>query len=184
MVKLLARTPAQGHLPRVVGACSLIEQIPEAMVLLAPSAGQGRQVSETLKKRYGIGFPGANRSLTRRGVRITWFGPGQAMFQGPRPEPISGAAQSDQSDGWAVMRLSGAGAEAVLARLVSVDLRVTMFKRGHTARTQLFHMPLSVTRVGLQEFQLMVFRSMTLTAIEELTRAMGSVDALSQSGPG
>ena len=84
---------------------------------------------------------------------------------------------TDQSDGWAVMRLEGAGARDVLARLCPLDLRAPVFKRGHTARSLLGHMNASITRVGVNAFEIMVFRSMANTAVHELNEAMKSVAA-------
>ena len=99
------------------------------------------------------------------------------MLAGPPPAPLAEAALTDQSDGWAVIRLTGAGCEAVLARLVAVDLRPGHFRRGHTLRTLLFHAPASLTRIGAHGFEIMVFRSMAASAVHELGVAMKSVAA-------
>lgn len=179
MIKLIAKSAFDGALPVAMGECSLIEVIPDAITSVAPFSGQEVAVSAALKARFGNGLPKANRSLSKGGARITWFGPGQMMVVGVDPGPLAGAATSDQSDGWAVMRLTGAGAEAVLARLVPVELRIAVFKRGHTARTLLFHMTASITRVGPDSFEVMVFRSMAGTAVHEISRAMASVAAIS-----
>jgi len=83
----------------------------------------------------------------------------------------------DQSDSWAVVRLQGAAAQAVLARLTPLDIRSTVFKRGHTARSSLQHMNVSITRVGLQAFEIMAFRSMAKTLVHDICCAMRSVAA-------
>ena len=87
-------------------------------------------------------------------------------------ELVAEGALTDQSDAWAVLRLSGAASEDVLARLVPVDLRGSKFKRGHTARSQLQHMMVSVTRTGTTAFDIMVMRSFAATADHELSVAM------------
>ena len=183
MVKLVAKSPLEGLLPVSIGDCSLVEMTPSAITSVAPFAGKEAAVAAALRKRFGIGFPKANRTLSKGEARIVWFGPGQAMLVGVDVGRLAGAAVCDQSDGWAVMRLSGSRAEAVLARLVPVDLRGAVFKRNHTARSILFHMPMSVTRVGTNAFELMVFRSMGATATHKISRAMASVAEIAAAGP-
>ncbi|MGR3343448.1 MAG: sarcosine oxidase subunit gamma [Paracoccaceae bacterium] len=182
MVKLLAKTPCEGLLPVSVGNCTLSELTPDAITSIAPARGQIRAVSAALKKMHGLGFPRANRATGTASARCIWFGPGQAMLLGPVCGLTRDAAITDQSDGWAVMRLQGAGAQSVSARLVPVDLRARIFKRGHTARTQLFHVPVSITRTGANRFDIMVFRSMAVTAVDELTQVMKSIAAQENGG--
>ena len=177
MANLIAKTPCEGLLPVSLGSCTLSEVLPDAITSVAPAKGQEKPVSDALKKAFGAAFPAANRATGKEGARAVWSGAGQAFLLGPAPKPVKGAAMTDQSDAWAVMRLEGADAEAVLARLVPVDPRVAQFKRGHTARTMLFHMNCSLTRVGANAFDIMVFRSMAETAVHELSTAMRSVAA-------
>ena len=94
------------------------------------------------------------------------------------PEALQGiAALTDQSDGWAALCLDGPQAEAVLARLVPLDLRSAVFARGAVLRCQLGHLPAILRRTGSTAFQILVFRSMAATAVHELHQAMRSVAA-------
>ena len=79
-----------------------------------------------------------------------------------------GAAVTDQSDAWAVVALEGDAAEAVLARLVPVDLRVAVFAVGHVAKTMLAHLSVTITRTGQATFEIMVMRSMAKTLVHDL----------------
>ena len=177
MVELIAKSPCEGILPLTVGGCSLDQILVQAITSIAPARGQEKAISDALKKSHGVAFPAPGRATGKDGARCIWFGPGQAMLLGTAVAPISGAALSDQSDGWAVMRLTGPKAADALARLVPVDLRTATFKRGHTARTLLFHVPASITRTGANAFDIMVFRSMAVTAVHELGVALRSVAA-------
>ncbi len=177
MAKLIAKTPCEALLPFTAGTCTLSEELPEAITSIAPAKGQEMAVSDALKAEFGAEFPSPNRATGKAGARAVWSGAGQALLLGPVPGAIKGAAMTDQSDAWAVMRLEGDAAEAVLARLVPVDLRAEQFKRGHTARTMLFHMSCSITRVGADAFDIMVFRSMARSAVHELSTALRSVAA-------
>lgn len=179
MVKLIEISAFGDLLPLATGTCSLDEIDPGFVTLVTPAAGQGSRVAEALKKQFGFGFPKPNRALAKGDTRIIWFGPGQAIVCGPKIVRIAGAICVDQSDGWGVMTLAGSDARAVLARLLPIDLRSEQFKRGHTARTLLGHLPVSITRVGDGRFQLMVFRSMAGTAVHDISRAMAGVAARS-----
>jgi len=176
VVRLVAISPCEGLLPVEAEGATLIEVTPEAITSVAPFKGREKAVSAALEAAVGGALPKPNRTTGKGGVRVIWTGPGQAMVLGSRVAP-EGAAVTDQSDAWAVLSLEGPRAEAALARLVPLDVRRAHFKTGHTARTQLRHMTCSLTRVGASAFEVMVFRSMAKTAVEELERAMRSVSA-------
>lgn len=178
MVDLIAKSPCDGLLPLTVGSVTLSEE--QASVhSIAPFKGQVEALSAAMKAAHGMAYPAPNRTTGKAGVRAVWFGHAQAILIGPEPDPslAKHAAVVDQSDAWAMVRLQGAGAEDVLARLVPIDLRAAQFRRGHTARTLVFHMTASVTRVGAEAFQIMVFRSMAQTLVHDLKRAMEGVAA-------
>ncbi|MDU8911221.1 sarcosine oxidase subunit gamma [Aestuariicoccus sp. MJ-SS9] len=184
MAELQALTPCAGLLPVTRGAVSLSEVDVGAITSVAPFRGREAALSAALEAAHGMAFPAPNRATGRAGARAVWFGAGQAMLLGPAPEAALAehAALTDQSDGWAVVRIEGAGVEAVLARLVPVDLRGGVFRRGHTARTMLGHMNVSITRVGAEAFQIMAFRSMARTLVHDLTTAMAQVAARGEAG--
>ncbi|MCB1362987.1 MAG: sarcosine oxidase subunit gamma [Rhodobacteraceae bacterium] len=179
MAELIARTPCAGLLPLAVGGVDLTEESLGALTTLSPRRGQEAALSEALEAAHGMAFPAPNRTTGKAGARAIWFGRGQALLAGPEPDADLArlAALSDQSDAWAVVRLRGAGAVDVLARLVPLDLRAAAFRRGHTARSELAQMMASITRLGADDFQIMVFRSMAATLVGELKTAMEAVAA-------
>lgn len=179
MADLMAKSPCEGLLPLTYGDVSLSEVEMTRLTSLAAFKGQDKALSEALKAAHGMALPAVNRATGREGGRAIWFGQGQVMLLGPEPDAALGrsAAMTDQSDAWALLRLEGAGAEDVLARLVPLDLRQSVFKRGHTARSQLQHMMVSITRVGDNAFLLMGFRSMAKTLVHDLETAMRGVAA-------
>ncbi len=179
MVELRAKTPCEGLLPLSVGDVSLTEELPVSLSMVTARAGRVEACSDLLKSAHGMAMPKPNRATGTTEARAVWFGRDQLMLVGPAPHWSlkNEASVVDQSDAWAVVRLEGVGVEEVLARLVPVNLRDGLFKRGHTARTMLGHMMVSVTRVGDQAFQIMTFRSMAKTLVHDLQRAMESVAA-------
>ena len=180
MVDLSAKSPCDGMLPVSVGSCSLSEEPPTRLTLIAPYARQEVAVSAAMEAAHGLAFPAPNRTSSgSEGARAVWFGRGQALLMGPEASPglAEHAALTDISDGWAVVRLEGDRAEDVLARLVPLDLRPQVFEPGYTARTELRHMMASLTRVSAKSFQIMVFRSFAQTLVHDVKTAMEAVAA-------
>ena len=179
MAELIARTPCEGLLPVTAGAFTLTEEPFAPITSLMPYKGAGKALSEALEAAHGVKLPAANRTTSKAGTAVQWFGRGQYLLIGAEPAETLGqhAALADQSDGWARVRLEGKGSEQVLARLIPLDLRASAFKRGHTARAPLQHMMAAVTRSGTEAFTLMVFRSMAVTLVHDLKTAMESVAA-------
>lgn len=176
MGELKAITACQGLLPLTIGAATLDEVEAGHMTSLSPF-GDDAGLSAALEKVHGMALPKPNRATGKEGGRCIWFGRGEVLLIGPAPHKSLGknAAIVDLSDGWACVELSGAAAVDVLARLVPVDLRERAFKRGHSIRTQVMHMSASITRVGADRFQILVFRSMAATLVHDLKQAMAGV---------
>jgi len=179
VAELVAKTPCGELLPLEIGSVAAREEDLGAITALLPYLGCEKALSQALEAGHGMGFPRPNRATGKAGARAIWFGRAQALLLGPVPHPslADHAALSDQSDAWAAVRLEGDGAEDVLARLVPVDLRAAVFKRGHTVRSQVAHMAGSVTRVGDRAFLILVFRSMAATLVHDLKTAMEAVAA-------
>ncbi len=166
MVNLIAKTPAEGLLPYSKGTAELSEHALGNVTSIAPFKGQ----NEAVEKALGAALPKVGRSSGN----AVWFSQGlYLLLELEQPKALERiAAVTDQSDAWCALDLKGESAEAVLARLVPIDLRQSSFKRNHCARTQLGHMPLHITRTGKDAFRLMSFRSMAGTMVHEISRAM------------
>ena len=179
MAELTAKSPCDGLLPVTVGALKLSEEDLGHLTTIAVFNGKDQALEAALEAAHGMKLPAPGRSTGKAGSRASGCGRNMALLAGPQPDPTLAdhAALTDQSDAWAVVRLEGAGAEDVLARLCPIDLRVQSFKRGHTARTELRHMMASVTRIGADSFQIMVFRSLARTLVHDLKTAMEAVAA-------
>ncbi|APX12353.1 sarcosine oxidase subunit gamma [Tateyamaria omphalii] len=177
MADLIAKTPLDGMDPVTIGTCTVTEVDLGTLTSIAPYANA--KIADVFKDAHGMAWPAPNRATGKDGARAIWFGLDMALLAGPAPDATLAkhAALTDQSDAWSAATLSGTDAEAVLARLIPLDLSAGQFKRGHTARTQIQHMMGSVTRIGADTFLLMVFRSMAGTLLHDLERAMASVAA-------
>ena len=171
MVSLVPKSPCADLLPLAIAETTVSEVVPEAITLVAPFKGKKKTVSDALKAEVGVGLPAPGRMTGKQDARCIWVGPEQALVIGPAVSP-DGAAVTDQSDGFAVIQITGPMAANALARLTPIDLRRDHFKPGHTARTLLNHMTCSITRLGAASFEILVFRSMAKTAVHELTEAL------------
>jgi sarcosine oxidase subunit gamma len=133
-------------------------------------------VSNVLKTALGVTFPAPNTWAQNGDARIVCSGREQAFLIGAAcPDLVGLAAVTDQSGGWATLSISGPAAVDTLARYVPLDLR--RMAVGGAARSQLYHMPLCLMRLGADRFHVMTFRSMARTAWHELDMAMKTLAA-------
>ena len=179
VIALKALTPCEGLLPVSIGTVTLSETDMAPLTLIAPMKGKEAALAKTLKAAHGLDWPEAGATTLNESSRLIWFGRAQALLVGGAPSAklSAHAAVTDQSDAWARVLLEGCDAREVLARLTPLDMRDTAFPGGATARTEVFHMQASLTRMGEDSFQLLGFRSMAATLVHDLTRAMESMAA-------
>lgn len=179
MPDLDAEAPLSDGLPFTAGDAALRTTQPDAITVVAPYGPDLERLNAVLSAEHGLTFPEANRATGREGMRLIWSGRAQALLVGKAPCTSAAAphaALTDVTDGWAVLHLTGEGAADVLARLTSLDLRAGHFKRGHSARSELGHVPASITRVS-DGFMILVMRSFAKSTAKYLMRAMQGVAA-------
>ncbi len=157
MTNLIAKSPLWGQLPLSLAGVTLAERDLGQVTSIAPfGAAQG--------------FPEPNTVLSQGKTRLVWTGYEQAFLIGGSADHwIGKAALTDQSDAWACLSLTGAGAVDVLARLVPIDLRKMTI--GQCARSALGHLT-AIFIATADGFDVMVFRSMAQTAWHEVETAM------------
>ena len=175
MPELIAKSALEGR-SLSLGGVNLAEVEVGPIFSIAVFPGGGKTVARGLKS-LGLAFPAPNSFVEKAGARIVWTGRYQAFLMGVAPPALDGAAVTDQSDGWAVLALSGASAVDVLARLVPMDLRLSACPVGSALRTQVNHMNAVILRTGDHSFEAMVFRSMAQSAWHELETATHMVEA-------
>ena len=179
VAKLIAKNTCAGlGLPLTAGRCTLSEGTADPLFSVAPFVGQAKAVAKALKP-LGLTFPAPN-SITAKGpARLVWAGRDMAFLIGAEPPaPLHDCtAVTDQSDGWSCLTLHGDGAEDVLARLITIDPRLAAFAVGTCAKVMLNHMQALIIRTAADSFDILVFRSMTRTAVQELHHAMDTTAA-------
>lgn len=171
MPELIAKSALEGRVPLVLGQVTLAEVQVGPITSVAMLPGGAKVVAKALKP-LGLTMPAPNTFAEKKGARIVWIGRDQAFLTGVEAGVIEGAAVTDQSDGWAVLAVSGVGAADALMRLVPVDLRLQAFPAGKVLRSVLNHMNVVILRTGDYAFEIMVFRSMARSAWHEIEAAM------------
>lgn len=177
MPELIAKSALAGR-SLTAGTVTLAEVAVGPITSVAVFPGGAKAVAKGLKA-LGLAMPEPNTFVEKKGARIVWTGREQAFLIGVECPALEGAAVTDQSDGWAVLSVAGAGVVDVLARWVPIDLRLAAFPVGRAVRTQLNHMNVVILRTGDHAFEIMVFRSMARTAWHEVETAMHMVQARS-----
>jgi sarcosine oxidase subunit gamma len=160
-------------MPEMPGS-SRLEALPPVRILsIAPYPGQDGATA----RRLGA-FPAPGEIHALGDSRLVWAGRGMAFLFAPGEGQGDGlanvAAVTDQSDGWAGLRLSGPDAAEVLARLVPLDL--AQMPARSSARSLLNHLPLLLIRED-DSFELWSYRSMAGTLLHEVATAMRGVAA-------
>lgn len=168
--ELIAK-PALANGPFACAGATLALHDPGPITAVALFPGGAKAAARGLKA-LGLAFP-APGSFSEKGAgRLVWTGRDQAFLTGIAAPALDGAALTDQTDGWACLRLTGPGAVPALARLVALDLRPAALAPGSVARCGLNHLPAILLRLGDDAFEIMVFRSMARTAWAEIAEVL------------
>lgn len=182
MPELIAKSPLSDGWPVTHAGLRLAERVLGPITSIAPMPGQEKTIAKALKA-LGLAFPAPNTFVTSGNATLVWTARNQAfLIGGSAPDTLQGAALSDQSDGWAGLRVEGPTAADALMRLYPLDLRLQAFAVGMAARAPLNHMQSILMRTGPYAFDLMVFRSMARTAWHEAEAAMKTLAARAALG--
>lgn len=135
---------------------------------------QGRRadLSAKLMDKYGLSLPDGPRRVASSTMAVVGLGPRTYLIQREQGASLEAeltqtfgdsAAVTDQSDGYAVLRLSGPRVRDVLEKCVSIDLHDKVFVAGAVASTSCAHMGVILWRMdddaGFAVFEMAVFRS-------------------------
>jgi sarcosine oxidase subunit gamma len=139
---------------------------------LIVTEGGDAALAKAMKARFGLALPSTPQAAISAGRALVWAGPGQWLFiAGDRGgfaddlQALSGlAAIADQSDGRAVLTLSGDKIRAALAKGCMIDLHPSAFPIGSAALTSIAHIGVHLWRAedgpDGAVFEFMVARSM------------------------
>jgi methylglutamate dehydrogenase subunit D len=134
--------------------------------------GRRAELSAKLMEKYGLPLPDGPRRAGSGTAALMGLGPRTFLFQREAGAPLEPelaqalgdtAAVTDQSDGYAVLRLSGPRVRDVLEKCVSIDLHDKVFAVGNVASTSCAHLGVILWRLaddaGLAVYEIAAFRS-------------------------
>jgi sarcosine oxidase subunit gamma len=155
-----------------MGTVTLAEVTGLALVSAAVPRDGDEAFAAALVGGFGAVRPGPGDSAlgARDAIRVLGMQPDQVfiLFASPNPDLAvptvaaalgSAAYVTDQSDSWAMLRMSGTGVRAALDRICPLDLDEGAFPEGRVARTVMEHLSVIILRDGPDSFLLMSPRS-------------------------
>ena len=141
------------------------------LVQVMARRGQWSGVAQACAEGYGKSAPAKPQAVSAEGALLIWSGPDQFLVLSRRGEgsamerarlAFAGMASlSEQSDGRSLLRISGARARDMLAKVCSLDLHPAVFPVGSAAATSIDHTSVNLWRGedagGEAVFHLLVF---------------------------
>jgi len=165
---LKSETPLEGAALSFDGIAA--EEITgRAIVSVAVPNGHEAKLQAAIEAAYGVTLPAVGNSISSGDNLILRLARDQfwLLFEdtGERPEPTVRDAVGtagyivDQSDGWAVARVSGPMCREALERICPLDLAPNAFEVRHVARTIMEHLSIIIHREAEDAFLLLSPRS-------------------------
>jgi sarcosine oxidase subunit gamma len=144
--------PAGGH-TRPAGIV-LCERAGLGLAAIQARRGRAAELAHVIRERFGIDLPAGPERAAAGPLAFLGVGPGKwlALHDGGDPAFVAGlaagltglAAVVDQSDGYAVLRVSGPAAREALQKALPVDLHPRAFGPGDVAVTSMAHVGVTV----------------------------------------
>ena len=139
----------------------------QALATIIAKPGREDTLDVAMKAWFGFGLPAFGRASFGPAGNLVWTAPNQwlavstqASFDDWQERLADLASVTDQSDGRALVRVSGPEARTVLAKGVSIDLHPAVFTAGSAAATGVAHMAVHLWRQdGADAFVVAVPRS-------------------------
>jgi methylglutamate dehydrogenase subunit D len=137
--------------------------------------GASQALAERARERFGMDLPTGPTRSAASGVAFAGTGPGAWLAMAERGgnefaarlmSDLHGVASvSDQSDGYVLIRLTGARVRDALSKLVPIDLHPRAFKAGDVASTVASHIGVTLWRPAdgpdaAHVFEVAMFRSL------------------------
>jgi sarcosine oxidase subunit gamma len=159
------------------------EQSGAALASVMARKGKIAELCARVKERHDIDLPMTPRVSAKDGTRFIWAGLGRWLVTAPNEAPsafernlretLAGLASvSNQSDGRAIIRVSGLRARDALAKGVPIDLDPRVFGPDDTAMTVAAHINIHFWQNDpIPTYDIAVFRSLAASFCEWLLDA-------------
>ncbi|WP_417513455.1 sarcosine oxidase subunit gamma [Minwuia sp.] len=161
---LMATTPLGGY-STTIGGISITEPTGLSLVAIAPSQGEEAALAQCLGDGFGLDWPETGQSTVDGDTRLLGMARDQAfmLFDHDGPDAVAAVRAklgqagwlTDQSDGWAILRIAGARSRDALERICLLDLHPEVFTVGSATRTVMEHLSVIIVREEADTFLLM-----------------------------
>jgi methylglutamate dehydrogenase subunit D len=137
----------------------------------AASKGKAEDLKAAIRTAYGAELPTTPERIEAKGIAFIWYGPDQWLAVAERERgrdletelkkmTVGLAAVVDQSDGRAVIHISGPRARDVLAKGLPIDLHPRAFKANGVAISHASHIGVILWQTGAEPtYEIAMFRS-------------------------
>ena len=167
----LTNTPPLAGFDKQNTTVSLSEITDFALVSVAIPLGGGTVLQNEMAAKFGANFPECGKSTVSTDGSTRFLGMQKdqafALFKFQGDNAVSEIAKAlgeaayytDQSDSWAMLRISGPRVRSALERICPLDLHQNAFALGAVARTMMEHLAVIILRTDQESFLLMSPRS-------------------------
>lgn len=159
------------------------------IAMLLPRKAMSDALVQRIKQHFNIDLPLESRRVVAGNISIAAIGPckwlaicengGNAFTISLRQKFGDVACVSDQSDGYAIARISGLRATELLSKFVPIDLHPRAFKIGAVAATVAAHIGIMLWRLpdaaGAPAFEIVVYRSFADSLSSRLRQALAQL---------
>jgi heterotetrameric sarcosine oxidase gamma subunit len=157
-----------------------------ALATVLARKGVSQRLTEGVRKRFEVELPTVSQRTAASDVAFAGTGPGAWLaiaenggneFAARLMGDLDGLASvSDQSDGYVLIRLSGARVRDALAKLIPIDLHPRAFEVGAVASTVASHIGVTLWRLADEPdaaavFEIVMFRSLARSFWHALAEA-------------
>jgi sarcosine oxidase subunit gamma len=157
-----------------------------ALATVLARKGVSQRLTEGVRKRFEVELPTVSQRTAASDVAFAGTGPGAWLaiaenggneFAARLMGDLDGLASvSDQSDGYVLIRLSGARVRDTLAKLIPIDLHPRAFEVGAVASTVASHIGVTLWRLADEPdaaavFEIVMFRSLARSFWHALAEA-------------
>jgi len=149
---------------------TIAERTNIGLATVACRKGQDEGLKASVREAYGVDLPLTSKMARGKNVSFVGIGPGQWLAVSESLEnqaladdliaKLKGLASIvDQSDGRAVIRLSGPRARAMLAKGLAIDLDPRVFPEDGAVTSTISHMGVQLWQKAPESYDIALFRS-------------------------
>jgi sarcosine oxidase subunit gamma len=185
-----------GRIGRSAGAAGVTigERVDLGLAMVMVRKGRQADLAAAAERAYGVALPAGSRLAAGPKAGFIGTGPGQwfvvseSLRNGELARDLAAnfrglASISDQSDGRAVVRISGPKARDVLAKGLPIDLDPRVFKPGDAATSLISYIGVQLWQVDeTPTYDIAVFRGFAESFWGWLTASAAEFGAVVESG--